>query len=203
MFSEPSTKKKIRTWQKRPLKSGMTCSIWIQQQAPVIYKNMYQKISSAKYQWYNEILANPWAKQKAYEKIVFHLARLMQQFNSSSFLNLLYQFLHILIVWNVRWKQKLTSWNLKEQCPFVSHVPFTSRCPKREKTWCHFNQHTETCFLEACEFISSSSSASPILKTTALALSISAQAKDFSWLTNFLASSEACKHKNTLKSKQT
>jgi len=41
-------------------------------------------------------------------------------------------------------------------------------------------QHGRTCGLEACVTFSCSSSASPILSTTALALSISAQAKDFS-----------------------
>lgn len=52
-------------------------------------------------------------------------------------------------------------------------------------------EETQTCFLDSSEFFSCSSRASPIRCTTALALSISAQAKDFSWLTNLLASSEA------------
>jgi len=56
------------------------------------------------------------------------------------------------------------------------------------------NQTTlSTCGLEAWDAFSCSSRASPILSTTDLALAISAQAKDFSWLTNFLASSEAYK----------
>lgn len=62
-------------------------------------------------------------------------------------------------------------------------------------TNCVIKQHFSTCGLEAWEAFSCSSSASPILSTTALALSISAQAKDFSWLTKFLASSEAYRTK--------
>lgn len=57
------------------------------------------------------------------------------------------------------------------------------------------NNSIFTCFPEVWEILSSSSRASPHLCTTALALSISAQAKDLSWLTNFLASSEACKER--------